>query len=304
MARAALSGRQYSLRRGRQRAVAVEVGGGLRAYRVAGFDVLDGYGRDQIAGAARGAVLVPWPNRLADGTYDFDGHRHQVALTEPALRNAIHGLGRWVAWECTREDADRVRLRALLHPQPGYEFTLEVEVEYALTAGGLEVAIRSRNRGRRPLPYGAGQHPYVRASGAAIDGQVLVSPGRRRLVLDARQIPTGAQRRVAGRFDFRRPRPVGATVLDDAFTDLERGRDGLARVALSGPERRVSVWMDGAFEHLMLFTGDTLAPEERRRSLGVEPMTCAPNAFRNGLGLVTLEPGARAVAHWGIGVEN
>jgi aldose 1-epimerase len=42
----------------------------------------------------------------------------------------------------------------------------------------------------------------------------------------------------------------------------------------------------------MLFTGDMLAqPERRRRSLAVEPMTCAPNAFRSGDGLQTLAPG-------------
>lgn len=304
MARPALSGRQYRLRRGRQRAIAVEVGGGLRAYRVGGFDVLDGYGRDQIAGAARGAVLVPWPNRLAGGRYEFGGSAHQVALTEPLQGNAIHGLARWLNWECTREQADRVRLRTLLHPQPGYEFTLEVEVEYALGAGGLEVTLRGRNRGREALPYGAGHHPYLRAAQGPIDAQVLAAPGRRRLLVDRRQIPTGEQRPVAGRYDFRRPRRLGATVLDTAFTDLERGPDGLARVELTGPERRVSLWMDAAYAHLMLFTGDTLAPEERRRGLGVEPMTCAPDAFRSGLGLLTLEPGRAAVAHWGIAVEN
>jgi galactose mutarotase-like enzyme len=33
----------------------------------------------------------PWPNRLADGRYSFDGEEHQVALSEPEKQNAITG---------------------------------------------------------------------------------------------------------------------------------------------------------------------------------------------------------------------
>jgi aldose 1-epimerase len=51
----------------------------------------------------------------------------------------------------------------------------------------------------------------------------------------------------------------------------------------------------------MLFTGDSIPDGARRRkSLAVEPMTCAPNAFRSGDGLRTLAPGATAEATWSI----
>ena len=49
----------------------------------------------------------------------------------------------------------------------------------------------------------------------------------------------------------------------------------------------------------MLFTGDLL-PDVSRRSLAVEPMTCPPNAFRSGEGLIRLEPGASFTSSWGI----
>jgi aldose 1-epimerase len=59
--------------------------------------------------------------------------------------------------------------------------------------------------------------------------------------------------------------------------------------------------MDERFPYYMLFSGDTL-PEmsSRRRSLAVEPMTCAPNAFASGDGLIVLEPGESVVSRWGI----
>ena len=53
---------------------------------------------------AHGAVLIPWPNRLGDGSYEFDGARHQLALSEPERRNAIHGLVRWVPWRALERD--------------------------------------------------------------------------------------------------------------------------------------------------------------------------------------------------------
>jgi aldose 1-epimerase len=61
------------------------------------------------------------------------------------------------------------------------------------------------------------------------------------------------------------------------------------------------MWMDERFPYYMLFTGDTLPEENRRRqSIGVEPMTGAPNAFASGDGLITLAPGERVAASWGI----
>ena len=84
--------------------------------------------------------------------------------------------------------------------------------------------------------------------------------------------------------------------LDHCFTDLERDEDGLARVELDG----TTLWVDESYPYLMVFTGDALPDAERRRSIAVEPMTCAPNAFASGDGLVVLEPGEEHAAAWGI----
>ncbi len=99
-----------------------------------------------------------------------------------------------------------------------------------------------------------------------------------------------------------RPRTIGATKLDHAFTDLVRDEDGLARVHLSDPDTgtRLTLWVDGSYGYLMLFTGDPL-PDVNRRSLAVEPMTCPPNAFQSGEALIVLEPGQSASTAWGIG---
>ena len=112
------------------------------------------------------------------------------------------------------------------------------------------------------------------------------------LVSDERDLPKGSEPVDGTEYDFRVSRTIGATKLDNAFTDLERGEDGRACVRISDPESGASrtLWVDESYAYLMLFTGDT-RPDVNRRSLAVEPMTCPPNAFRTGDSLIRLEPG-------------
>ena len=301
------TGAQHRISHGQQHATIVEVGGGLREYSVDGFPVVDGYGLDEMATVGRGQVLVPWPNRVAQGRYQFGSETLQLPLGEPSLGNAIHGLVRWSSWDLLEITPSSVRLGHVLWPQAGYPFTLLLEVAYELSGAGLRVTIRAENAGRAPAPYGAGMHPYVRAELGGIDGSELCVGAEQWLEADERKIPTGRLLSVAGTsFDFREPRRLRGVAMDTAFTSLARDGDGTARTELRSADgaRRVTVWMDGHFDYLMLFTGDGLAEGERRRSIGVEPMTCAPDAFRNGLGLLVLDPGEHVSGSWGISVSS
>jgi aldose 1-epimerase len=294
------TGEQVELVHGDQRAVVVEVGGGLRAYAAGQRELLDGYDVDAMSTSGRGQLLIPWPNRLQDGRYEFDGRRHQLALSEPEHGNAIHGLVRWTRWFVREREADRVLLEHVLHPQPGYPFSLALEVEYALAADGLSVRTTATNIGVDACPYGAGVHPYLTVGTPSVDAAILTSPGATVIRSDDRGLPVGTDRVERTPFDFRRARAIAATTLDHAFTDLERGDDGLARVELRHPDGSgVVLWVDEGYRYLMLFTGDPL-PDVRRRSLAVEPMTCPPNAFRTGESLVRLEPGETHTARWGL----
>jgi aldose 1-epimerase len=259
-------------------------------------EVLDGYGVDEECTSGRGQVLIPWPNRIEDGTYEFDGQRHQLPLTEPESGNAIHGLVREEPWTVAEQEPGSVRLTYELQPQPGYPFSLALELEYSLSDDGLRVQTTATNGGEEVAPYGAGAHPYLRAGSPTVDSASLRIPARTVLHSNDRGLPVGSEPVEGSDLDFRSPRLIGATVLDHAFTDLERGDDGLARVDLAD---RVSLWVDASFPYLMVFTGDPL-PDVARRSIAVEPMTCPPNAFRSGEGVIPLEPGESARGTWGI----
>jgi aldose 1-epimerase len=292
------SGEQIEITSGSQTAVVVEAGGGLRSYRAGGRELLDGFGPGELPGGSRGKVLVPWPNRIRDGRYEFDGEEQQLPIDEVAKGNAIHGLARWAAWSVAEREPDRTLMGLTLHPRPGYPFSLAVEVEYLLSADGLRVTTTATNIGARACPFGCGAHPYLTLGTESIDRLTLQAPAATVLIPDERGIPVRAEPVEGTQFDFRRPRPIGATVLDHAFTDLERGADGPASVVLAANEHALELWLDAAYGYLMLFTGDV--PSVRRRSLAVEPMTCPPNAFQTGEALVRLEPGATVSASWGL----
>jgi aldose 1-epimerase len=296
------SGAQVEICHADQRAWVVEVGGALRAYRVAGHDVLDGYTIDERCTGARGQSLIPWPNRLRDGLYHFADRDHQLPLTEPGKLNAIHGLTRWANWSPDDRAADRVTMRHRLHPQPGYPFALELAITYTLTKLGLSVATTAINIGTTPCPFGTGAHPYLTVGTPNVDSVVLRAPGQVWLPTDGRGIPIGSETVNGTDYEFLEPRPIGAVKLDTAYGDLVRDEDGLARVKLLAPDERTStLWLDANYRYLMLFTGDSLTdPDRRRRGLGIEPMTCAPNAFQTGEGLRTLQPGESCTTTWGI----
>lgn len=297
------SGNQYEITHGTHRATVVEVGGALREYLVDDQHVLDGFSLDARADGGRGQPLLPWPNRIVDGEYDFDGQHLQLPLEEVERHNAMHGLTRWLNWSLVERTPHRVRLGLTIHPRPGYPFMLELSLEYILDSGGLLVRTIARNIGDNPLPFGAGQHPYLSVGTARVDEARLHLPAGRRLEMDSeRQTPTGVTLATAvTSFDFRTPRAIGETILDDCFTELARDDSGKAHVTLSDPSsgRSTTLWMGSKYRYAQV-SGDTLAPHRRRQGLAVEPMTCPPNAFRTGLDLIVLRPGEACTLEWGI----
>jgi aldose 1-epimerase len=293
------SGEQIEIRAGDQQLVVVEVGGGIRSYAVAGQELLDGYRVDEMCASGRGQVLIPWPNRIRDGAYTFDGRRHQVPLNEPEQGNAIHGLVRWASWTVREREPHRVVMEHTMRPQPGFPFALDMRIEYLLSAAGLDVETTATNIGPSRCPFGAGAHPWFLAGAPIDDTLVLTVPAAAVLRSDERGIPIEATPVDGTELDFRDPRQVGPSRLDHAFTDLSRDADGLARVQLRRPDGiAITVWLDRSYPFVMLTTGDVL-PDVDRRSLAIEPMTCPPNAFQTGEALVQLAPGEAFTGRWG-----
>lgn len=265
--------------------------------------MIDGYAADEMCSAGRGQLLLPWPNRVRDGRYTFGGETLQLAVSEPAKSNAIHGLTRWSNWTPREQSDSRVTLGHRLHPQPSYPFMLDLSAEYSLSDEGLRVTLRAVNIGTRACPFGAGAHPYLRAGSGPVDDDTLEIPAVEYLTVDEQQIPLRSLPVSGTPREFQSPRLIAGTVLDTGYGGLARDGNGRAWVWLRNERERVAsgLWMDQRFPYVMVFTGDTVHPESRRRrGVAVEPMTCAPNAFNSGEGLIVLQPGESFDGSWGI----
>jgi aldose 1-epimerase len=289
----AISGMRYDLVSGDYLASVSEVGAGLAGLWRGERLITADYGTDVLPPMSCGAVLVPWPNRIRDGHYSFDGVEHQLPLSEPANHNASHGLARWERWAIEDQTESSVTLALDIVPQTGFEFELRCQLRYALDADGLTVTVSATNLGSRTAPFGAGFHPYFDLNSHDIDHAEIEIPARSMLVTDDRQIPTGSQDVEGTPYDLRTLRPVGTLRVDHAFSDLTGSR---AIVAVGG--HRSEIWWDEAFHYLQVFT----PPVQRfgRTAIAIEPMTCPANAYNSGDGLLRLEPGQSWSANWGI----
>jgi aldose 1-epimerase len=241
-------------------------------------------------------VLFPWPNRIRDGRWTWQGRELQLDVASAAKPTAIHGLVSWQPWQVLDVAADRATVGTVVEKRSGYPFRLAAAIDYALTAGGLESTMRVRNVGDDAAPFGVGLHPYL-AIGATADGDLdraeLELPARTLLVVDDGGLPTGERRPFDGAVGR-----IGDRVFDDPLTDLDRDDDGWARVRLRGPAGALELAVDRAWPWLQVYSGDTLPAGQRRRSLAVEPMTCPPNALADGVDVVVLEPGADWSGTW------
>jgi aldose 1-epimerase len=253
---------------------------------------------------SRGAIIAPWPNRIGDGRYVWDGEEIQTALSEPERGNALHGLVSFQVYSPATVTEDELVLRTELFPSPGYPFHLLLTVHYALDAeAGLTTTVTARNLGHRDAPYGTCPHPYLIAGPEPLDEWVLHFEAATVLqVTEDRLLPTGTTALApADPLSFTSARPIGDQFIDHAYTDLARDSDGQFRLRLTSPSG-TGVEMSAGPEcgWLQVHTADRPEPENHRVGLAVEPMTCPPDAFRSGIDVVRLAPGDSHEAAWTI----
>lgn len=298
-----LSGTQYTLEHGPYTASIASVGASVRYLRHNNRDLVVPYDANELRPSYRGAVLVPWPNRVVDGKYTFNGTDYQLALTEPQRSHALHGLLAWVDWTLVEQDPASVRLAATLVPQMGYPFRLEVEVLYTLGDTGLFTTITAVNPGPDPAPYGTSAHPYLVAGEGLVDDWTLHVPASSVLqVTEDRLIPTELTELTSSSdLDFREPRLIGTSFVDHAYTGITYDDGGMASVSVVAADGRgAAITFDSNCPWIQIHTADKPNPAVSRLGLAAEPMTCPPDAFNTGTDLIVLQPGDTHSAGWRI----
>lgn len=293
---ASIGGRQ-------QRAVVTEVAASLRELNVDGVALIQDYPVDAQPPWCSGWVLVPWPNRVAGGTWSYEGVAQQLDITEPANGNALHGLLTHTRYGVSARTEDSITLDAGISPQAGYPFELATSVRYQLAEDGLRVTHRLENTGPRSAPVAVGAHPFFRLGNVPTEELKLYINADTHIEVDERLNPSGITTDVTGtRNDFRAGQLVGAVDLDDAWADVRREADGSSLHYLEAPDgSQVQLFMDASFGYVQAFTTRVFATHDGMvTAVAVEPMTAPADAFNSGLGLRWLEPGEAWEASWGI----
>ena len=250
-------------------------------------DIVWGYTGGSQKKGGQGDVLIPFPGRIKEGRYTFDGCSYQLERNDKEGPNAIHGFVRNLPWTVREQQSDRVEFEvsidATAYSPRGYPFSLNVRVTYELQRMGLFCGFAVRNVGTDFAPVGAGFHPYFTVGMTAIDEAEARIPACGYLEFDDHLAPTGRILPAAGsEWDYRRFTLIGGRRFNHCYIDLERDPDGCCTASLRNPGngQTIDVVMDRSFSALVVYTGDAIL-DAPRRALAIEPMTCASDAFNH-----------------------
>jgi aldose 1-epimerase len=285
----------------RTEAIVTELAAGIRTLTVNGMHLTEPFAKSERPSFGNGIVLVPWPNRVEDGSWVLHDEQQQLDITEPKLGNAIHGLLRNTGYRSVERTDAAVTLAATVFPQHGYPFLLDTEVRYEVHIGGLSVTHTIRNRSDAAAPVAVGAHPFLRVGDTPIEDLIIEVQAGTWFETDDRQIPV-AEHPVDGTdYDLRLGRRVGELTLDTAFGSVQTD-GGIARHRLTAPDGRwVELWQDAVFTHVQVFTAEKFVRHgQESLAVAIEPMTAPPNALKAGDGLRWLEPGETWTLAWGI----
>jgi aldose 1-epimerase len=264
---------------------------------------------------SRFAIMAPFAGRIADARYSFAGQAQDLQPgVSGAGRASRHGFVRdadfaIIALAANGGSAQVTLGTSAIRPRPGYPHAIDLRVTFTLDARGITLEALMRNVGADAAPCCFGWHPYFVVGDGAVDNWELCIPAQSLIRTGADLIAlAGEQAYVAlddaPALDFRAPRLIGTSILDQGYTDLAADADGRIRTQLRDPVTgcALALWQERGVLHA--FTADTVA-RGARRAVALEPMECMADAFnRPGCAAdIRLEPGAERRFRCGVEVS-
>lgn len=274
------------------------------------LSVVDGYTTAdelQAHSGYKSAKLLPFPNRLSDGCYTFEGQTYQLPINRPTEQHAIHGLWYNCSFEHIASLAQQqptpqhISIELRYHytgTQQGYPFICSVSQHIQLSAAGWQCTTTVTNTGHTNMPLADGWHPYFKLGNTPLDDCLLQLPPHLLLPLNERKLPIGT---ALPDDSFAQPTPLRHITLDHAYQILPTAANTLpmAHTHLHHPTQgyALQVWQQSVantYPYLQVYT------PTNRQSIAIEPMSAAANAFNNQMGLVVLAPQQSYQATYGV----
>lgn len=287
-------------------------GGGIAEYYVESdgvrHDIIYGYAKEEDADGCMGDVLCPFPGRVENSEYDFEGELYKLSGFEENKGNTLHAFVREMQWQVEEIENGRIKAEVAIAEgdlaSQGYPFGLSISLIYSLTDDGLVIEVEAANIGSKPLPFGIGFHPYFKVA-TQVDEMVWKVPAKKVIEFDATLKPTGKMLDIGDtRLDFRVANSIDGIEIDNCFTELIRDEKTNRFTSflsnLTGT-KKIAVWQDKNFPYFQTYSSDTIADRNYREAMALEPQTCCGYAVNvEGLGLIKLKPGEEFKGEWGI----
>ena len=257
------------------------------------MNVVDGYASDADFAdhvenkGFKSCKLSPFACRIKNAVYKFAEQEYTVDKYLSA-GNALHGLlydapFTVIHKEATNEKAMVALTYAYKGGNSGYPFKYDCIVTYTLTKENtLRINTEIVNRDEGLIPMQDGWHPYF-TFGGTIDDLQLEFQSKEQIVFDATMIPTGE---TVPYQQYGSLKKIGATQFDDCFSINFAECQPACILRDAANKMQIEIHPDKSYPYLQIYT------PPHRNSIAIENLSAIPDAFNNGIGLITLAPQA------------
>lgn len=247
------------------------------------------------------ALLFPFPNRVRDGKYTFEGTDYQLDRNDTGRGHAIHGFVAHKPFEVIEQKNHSVTLAHTydggVHGYP-FPFTLEVKYSFPRTHE-FRLTYRILNIGKTSMPCGFGWHPYFYLGDTKIGDLTLSVPSHFAIEVDDSIVPFQASEYNENEMKEAAEISLKNTILDNVYRIA--AEEKTATIVLSSEKQKLEISQSVGRNKLNYFV---LYTPPIRNCIAIEPQTCNINAFNNGEGLITLAPNQSSLGQIDIKLTN
>lgn len=266
------------------------------------FDIIDGYSdQDKLDDIIyyKGMILYPYPNRVASGKYTFEGKNYQLAINEKDRGNALHGLISEATFtikkiELLQNLASIELYFDILGLDKGFPFKSRINIIYTITDKSKFICraiVESKDTKNQPV--GLAWHPYFKTPNQIDKLEMLVN-SKKIFDVNNNLIPTG---NYTTHHNFDELSTIGNIFLDTGYEVLQETHISTTEIVDKENNITLNIWQETGnekYNYLQIYT------PKHRKSIAIEPMTCAIDAFNNGFGLICLKPEAAFAVEFGV----
>lgn len=236
----------------------------------------------------KGCKLSPFVCRLNESKYTFGENEYHIEKQKSSPnKHALHGLIYDKSFKVISENANETEAAVTMKYEyraedPGYPFNYDCIVTWQLEKGNkLTVVTECINKDEGLIPVQDGWHPYF-TLGDTINDLDLEFQGQKMVEFNTELIPT---KKLIDYTRFSTIENLGDRFLDNCFVLDTQECQPLC--VLRNVEKKIEVQFlpDESYPYLQIYT------PPHRKSIAIENLSGAPDAFNNGMGVITLEPG-------------